>query len=246
MAKPPSTDYQTVSRPSTSRDDARMSSERLKVEIDGQYFCFQRPADLETLWEAMDDNQHDADDRIPYWVEIWPSSILLAEWIRQNAFRLRGRRCLDLGCGLGLCASVAAGQAHVLGVDYQWSALAYARQSAVDNGVPEISWLQMDWRHPGIKPHSLSFIWGAEIVYERRFFQPLLELFEHSLAPNGCIWLASPERAVSRPFWERLAERRWRAERLRKKRIDYRDYSMEVALWEVRRADGPRPLLNRP
>jgi predicted nicotinamide N-methyase len=214
----------------------------LTVDIQGSRYRFHRPADLETLWQRMDDEDLGSDERIPYWVEIWPASILLARWIARNRSLLADSRCLDLGCGLGLSASIAAESgAAVLGIDYELPALTYARQSAWINNIPSVSWLQMDWRHPCLKPESVSFIWGAEILYERRFFRPLLNLFAEALTPDGRIWLASPRRPVSDPFWQLLKDRGWPVRPLTEERIDFREYAMQVGLWEVRKPGKKRP-----
>ena len=213
---------------------------KLTVRIEDTLYHFLRPADLETLWENMDDADPAAEDKIPYWVEIWPAAIVLARWLSGRADELRGRTCLDLGCGLGLTASVAAFSARrVLAMDLDFSALTHARQSARLNQTPMPGWLQMDWRHPAVKRHACSRIWGADILYESRFFSPLLDLFEHALQPGGKIWITTPVRDVSSPFWTRLAEYNWPSRKVMATEVSHMDFTeMRVELWEINR---PRP-----
>ena len=60
------------------------------------------------------------DERLPYWTELWPSSLVLADWLYQRRESLRGQPCLDLGCGIGLTALVAQWLgANVIGMDYE-------------------------------------------------------------------------------------------------------------------------------
>ena len=67
------------------------------------------------------------DDRIPYWTEIWPAGIALAEWLGEQRKKIENRVCLDLGCGLGFTALAGAWLgAKVLAMDYQYQALYYA------------------------------------------------------------------------------------------------------------------------
>jgi len=207
-----------------------------RIAIQGRDYRFQRPADLETLWEQLDESDFCADERLPYWVEIWPASIFLAQWIARNQDRLDNRWCLDLGCGLGVSTCVAAeftGKA--LGLDYEFSALSYARRNAGLNSCEAANWALMDWRRPGLKPGRFAFIWGADILYEARFFHPLIQLFQEQLAPGGTIWLSAPQRKVSEPFWTLLQQNNWQISLQSQDCIVYKTYTMQVYLWELSR-----------
>mgnify|MGYP000556246256 CR=1 FL=1 len=57
-------------------------------------------------------------------------------------------------------------------MDYEPEALRFASRNAVHNGVPQPCWVAMDWRKPTVKPRSLRFIWGGDIMYEQRFAAP--------------------------------------------------------------------------
>ena len=73
----------------------------------GRQWRLTRAADLEELWDAMTADPHNfEDERLPYWTELWPSSVALAGWLAARQEEIAGRVCLDLGCGLGLTALV--------------------------------------------------------------------------------------------------------------------------------------------
>ncbi|MDZ7758865.1 MAG: class I SAM-dependent methyltransferase [Desulfovermiculus sp.] len=203
----------------------------LQIDLHGRTFYLHRPADLESMWEKMAEEGLDPDERIPYWVELWPASIVLAKWLLQQEQQIVGARCLDLGCGLGLCTQAAAScRARVVGMDYVPEALGFAQQSA-----PSLDWVGMDWRKPCFQAASFSYIFGADILYESRFFPPLLNLWAEMLAPGGRIWIATPERQVSRPFWERiLPQSGWQAHCLRQEDVSFQSYqNMSIFLWEI-------------
>ena len=123
----------------------------LRVTACGRDWELERETDLESLWAAMTTfSGPDADDeRIPYWTELWPSSLVLADWLYERRDLLRGRACLDLGCGIGLTSLVGSWiGARVIGMDYEMEALRYARRNAARNGVPQPGWAVMDWRRP--------------------------------------------------------------------------------------------------
>lgn len=76
-------------------------------------------------------------DADPFWSAIWPSSIALARYVLRNPHLVRGKRVIDVGCGLGLggIGAVLAGAASVQLADREPLALHCALQSAEANGL---------------------------------------------------------------------------------------------------------------
>jgi predicted nicotinamide N-methyase len=176
------------------------------------------------------------DDHIPYWVELWPASLALAQWFADNPESIRGKRCLDLGCGLGLTALVAASLgAKVVAMDYEWPAVYFARKNTRINHVESPLWVQMDWRRPALAPSSFDCIWGGDILYEQRFFAPIATLFSTVLAPKGRIILGTPERTVSRPVWGQLIKQGWQVREIGTSRQSLMTMDMSVKLIQLTR-----------
>jgi ETFB lysine methyltransferase len=222
----------TLPRPA----ETAAATEMLTVEVGQTPWRVFRPGNLEELWREMGEEDFGPDERIPYWVELWPSSVLLARWLNDHAEDISGLPCLDVGCGLGLSACVAAAaQARVVGLDYALEALYHATYNAAHNNVPPPGWVQMDWRFPALKKHCFQRIWAADIFYEQRFAEPLVHLFAHALAPEGRIWLAEPERSVSSAAWELLHALGWSMERVCRQKIPTEGFTVDVNMWEVRR-----------
>ncbi len=180
-----------------------------------------------------------ADERLPYWTELWPSSLVLADWLYQRRESLRGQPCLDLGCGIGLTALVAQWLgANVIGMDYEPEALRFARRNAEHNAVPQPLWTVMDWRKPAVKRRSLRFIWGGDIMYEQRFAAPVLDFLEYALAEGGAAWVAEPSRAVYDTFRSMLVNRRWAGRCVWEKNIEAlypQERPVPVRIWEIHR-----------
>lgn len=207
---------------------------RVEVEVEGRTWLLDRAADMEALWDAMDEDDLDDDERLPYWAEVWPASVLLGRHILRNAARLEGKACLDLGCGLGLTGIIASSiGAKVAAFDYEWPAVRFAHHNAELNGVEQPLWMLMDWREPAVKEGAFDFIWGGDVLYEKRFFEPLIQLFRHALAPGGKIWIGEPVRTVSRPVWDELRERGFVPEKLTVEKVALCGQEPTVNLWEI-------------
>jgi len=222
------------SRPAAPPDYTRGQRQRLRVEELGRIWQLDRTADMETLWETMSREDFGENERMPYWAELWPASLLLCRWLGRNRELLAGKTCLDIGCGLGLTGIVGAWLgARVVGMDHQWPAVYFSRENAALNGVSGPLWARMDWCAPGFKAGAFDVMWGGDIVYETRFYQPLTRLFREHLAPGGRIWLAEPRRSVSGPVWERLASEGFAVRKLLCEPVPVEGYEVTVNLWEL-------------
>ncbi len=215
-------------------------SPELTVTAAGRTWRLRRASDFDSLWESMTaEGRADADEHIPYWTELWPASLALADWIAAKKALLAGRRCLDMGCGLGLTALAAASVgAKVLAMDYEEEALRFARENARLNGVPEPAWAVMDWRRPAVAPASLDFVWGGDIMYERRFADPVLRFCGHVLRPGGLFWVAEPGRQIYEAFLAALPGRGWRGRRVYRAMVPaiYAQVcAADVTIWELTR-----------
>lgn len=211
--------------------------EKLQVPVGGRNWVVERSADLETLWESIGEDEFGEDERLPYWAELWPASVLLGEWLLEHAEMIRGRTCLDIGCGLGLTGVIAAAcGARVCAFDYEWPAVWFARRNAGYNDVPQPLWLQMDWRDPAVQPGVFDCAWAGDVFYEKRFFEPLEKLLSHGLSPLGQCLVAAPVRTVSNPAWQWLRELGWSVDRLTQRKVPLLGQNATVELWRIRRA----------
>jgi predicted nicotinamide N-methyase len=176
------------------------------LTVAGVQFSLLRVVDPNVLLEAVNPAAFLEDERLPYWSELWASSVALAEWCLTSS-RLPGMRVLELGCGLGLAgiAAARAGAAVVM-TDYEEDALLFARYNALRNvpgRMPQV--LLFDWRRPRISG-KFDLVLGADILYERSHFLPLLEAFAILLAPGGAVVLTDPDRSTGEPFAQRAEE----------------------------------------
>ncbi len=174
------------------------------------------------------------DERLPYWTEIWPAAVVVAEAALEAGSALAGKQVLDLGCGLGV-AGMAAGcaGARVCLCDYDPRAVQFAALNWAANVDPEPRAVVMDWREPVFEP-VFDLILAADIVYEKRFFEPVIRAFDRLLKPGGAVWLGEPNRMLSSGFFLALEPCGYAFER-REKRVPFPnpDKPTEVGLYTI-------------
>ncbi len=221
-----------------SQIESRYQCATEELSVAGTRFRLLRVADSNVLLDAIDPSAFLEDERLPYWSEIWASSVALAQWCLASPL-VRGRRALELGCGVGLAGIAAASAgAKVLCTDYEEDALLFARYNALRN-VPGtgIEFLLFDWRQPGLE-RSFDIVLGADILYERRHFLPLLEAFRRLLAPGGTVVLTDPDRATGEPF-ARLAQEWGYCLRRDRSEIDHHGKKVSIVRYELQKPPGP-------
>ncbi len=172
-----------------------------------------QPKDFDVLLDAA---AGDPEQNLPYWAEIWPSGIALADEIVAHPELVRGLRVLEIGSGLGVTASVALlNGADLTVADYSTESLLLCRYNGLLNSGREPHTLRINWRDPSTELREVAadgfpVVLAADVLYEKRDIDPLLDLIEWLLAPGGLFWLAEPGRNVAATFIERITERGWR------------------------------------
>jgi predicted nicotinamide N-methyase len=166
------------------------------VEIGGRRLTVVHPPDAA---ELIDEEAFEHEEFLPYWAELWPSSVALAETVA--ALPLQGRRVVELGCGLALPAIVAAlGGAQALATDWSPDALAYAERNGRANGA-DVETLRVAWREPEalVARGPFDLVLAADVLYERRNVPELLALLPR-LAREALV--ADPGRPALPAFLE--------------------------------------------
>ncbi len=164
------------------------------------------PPSVDELLDRIDVSAPDAEDRIPYWAELWPSGAGLAHWLLAGGGPRRPGRALEIGCGLGLVGLVALrlGWDIVLS-DRDETACLWAARNLALNGFDPDRVRRLDWREAAAE--RFDSILGADVLYERAFAPPLLRFLDSALAPGGRALLAEPGRPVAEDALALFAER---------------------------------------
>jgi predicted nicotinamide N-methyase len=166
-----------------------------------------RPRSAEDL---IDEEAYAVDERLPYWAELWPSAHVLAEHLAGRD--LRGRRVVELGCGVGLPSVVAAlGGADVLATDWYGEALAFVAANAAAAGAA-VATLAVDWAAPPaalLERPAADLVVGADLLYEERNGPALAALVPRILAPGGELVVADPRRPHAAALLDPMVAAGW-------------------------------------
>lgn len=176
------------------------------VLLGGRMVVLEKPRNSDDLISEAD---YVRDERLPYWADLWPASLTLAEVVTRetDAHPLPstgGRpRALELGCGLGL-GSVAAMLAgyEVTATDYYEDALLFTERNAwrILGARPAVR--MVDWREIPPDLGTFDLVLAADVLYEKQHAPLVAQLLERALAPQGRMLLADQGRLGLSSFLE--------------------------------------------
>lgn len=224
-------------------DAGALREREVRLPESGRVYQIVMPDEIDPLLDAI---VYDPEQNLPYWSQIWSSGVALADAIVEDPGVLAGQRVLEIGSGLGITASAAIEAGALLTVtDYAHLSLVLTRiNTLMNSGREPDAALRFNWRSPddaflAATADGFPIVLGADVLYESRDVEPLLELVEQVVAPGGLLWLAEPGRAVARRFVDLAVERGWRIEQQSRHTgpwPDREDAGIEVTVHRLRRS----------
>jgi predicted nicotinamide N-methyase len=173
------------------------------ITIADRLFDLRHPRSADDLIREDDFNR---DERLPYWAEVWPSAYVLAQRIAaegQAESHWPKRTLLELGCGCGLAAIVAAAFGFdTTAVDYYPEALEFVRLNAELNEILPPATRLVDWRRYPPDLCDFDLVAAADVLYERDYCRLVAAAFRQSLRPGGLGILTDPQRSKAEAFPE--------------------------------------------
>lgn len=162
------------------------------------------------LLDQIDPEEFQRDEKMPYWAEVWPSSVALADFLLSD-LSLKETPCLELGCGVGVVSVAAAlAGAKALAIDYFTEALEFVKLNAAANQTTvETQWL--DWRDITIT-QRFPVILAADVLYEQRNHLPVFHALQRLLDPQGRVYITDPQRPIAQKFLDLVRENGWTVE----------------------------------
>jgi predicted nicotinamide N-methyase len=211
----------------------------IEFEISNKKILIESPLNPDDYQGSLDDviQKYSSDDRIPFWIDVWPSAIAIAEFILESD-EFSNKKVLELGCGLGL-TTVALGfkNAITTATDYEMIALQFAKRNYIRNiGNDEnVKFVFLDWRTPSIS-EKFDLVIGADIIYERNLFKNIVDIFKNAMTTNSTCYLADPGRPMSFEFFEILKSERFDFKIISRSKVSYRNSRTDVLIYKIKKA----------
>lgn len=201
----------------------------LQVQIGKRTCSILVPADPESLMQQSWDQHGEDENFFPFWLEAWPSSFGLYDYLLENQIPLDG--ALELGCGCGTLAQILAHEpGYIMHTDLVPSACAFVQKSLGMRSDRDI--FAMDMTKPCLS-EAPKLVLGADLFHEYRLVDTVCQFIEKFMHPHGVGYFADPMR-LSRPeVPQRIAQSgiRW------EKRIwnyQLNESPNELAIWQLR------------
>ena len=170
--------------------------------VDAHTFSILKPANSDDLIREEDFVK---DERLPYWADVWPSSLILAGKLLE--LEGHGRSALELGCGVGLSTLAATSAGFdVLSTDYYEDALDVTRANVFRNLGTIARTRLVDWRHLPGDLGTFDLVFASDVLYEKEYAELLPVLLRGLLAPGGFALIADPGRIAAPVFVEACAK----------------------------------------
>lgn len=134
----------------------------------------------------------------PYFATLWPAGRALAQWVAEHPNLIRGRRVVEVGCGLGLPALVAARLGgHVHACDAHPDVAALLRHNAALNEA-YVRFHPLDVADPDALADLGDFdvVLASDVVYEAGLASRVAPALARLCRPRGQIVLADPGRPL--------------------------------------------------
>lgn len=182
-------------------------SER-ELSLGDRSVCILLPAVPDEFLDDLESSTADSQTNDPYWAELWPASLPMAQLVRDAKFPA-GTRAIELGCGVGLVglAGLLAGL-DVTFTDHVDLAVDTAVENARRNGFPTATGLVLDWTQP--RKDQYPLVLASDVLYDRELHEPFLHTVDVLLSAGGECWIGDPGRSATEAFLKLVAKTEFR------------------------------------
>lgn len=136
----------------------------------------------------------------PYWAQIWPAAIALAEFIIQNTHYVKGKKVLELAAGLGLPSIAAARFADIVyASDNQSEAVELMLRSIAYNGWKHVNAGVLDWKKLPANLEADTLLL-SDVNYNPDDFDDLHTRIQQFLNNGATVLLSTPQRLMAKSF----------------------------------------------
>ncbi|HXL85890.1 MAG TPA: methyltransferase domain-containing protein [Gemmatimonadaceae bacterium] len=199
--------------------------------VDTHTFSILRPANSDDL---IREDDFVKDERLPYWADVWPSSLILAGKLLE--LEGRGKTALELGCGVGLSTLAATTAGYdVLSTDYYEDALDVTRANVFRNLGTLARTRLVDWRHLPSDLGKFDLVFASDVLYEKEYAELLPVILDRLLSHAGMALFADPGRVAAPVFVEACAQHGLAVLKKESRPFEAGDIKQTIDLYEISR-----------
>jgi predicted nicotinamide N-methyase len=200
--------------------------------VDAHTFSILKPANSDDLIREEDFVK---DERLPYWADVWPSSLILAG--KLLGLKGRGKTALELGCGVGLSTLAATTAGYdVLSTDYYEDALDVTRANVFRNLGKLARTRLVDWRHLPDDLGRFDLVFASDVLYEEEYAELLPVILKRVLVPTGFALIADPGRVAAPVFVEACAQHGLAIRQKETRPFEAGEIKQKIDLYEIGRS----------
>lgn len=215
-----------------ARLERRFRTRETVVDLERREVRMVHPANADDL---ISEEDFIRDERMPYWADLWPSSLMLARAMVNEVGR--GARLIELGCGSGLVtvASAIAGY-EVLATDYYDDALQFTQANVERNlgGGAVVKTREVDWRQMPPDLGTFPRVIAADVLYEPTYGDLVANAIATTLADEGRATVADPGRLSRNNFIAAAKELGLSVDLSRKVKFAEGEVRQEITLIDLR------------
>lgn len=135
---------------------------------------------------------------------VWPTSIVMA--LQVYSLALKGKRVLEIGCGIGLCSIVL----HRMGIDitasdYHPRTQGFLNKNTRDNGLSPIKYQTGNWETENPLLGRFDVIIGSDILYQPDHAQQVSDFIDRHTNDDSQVMIGDPDRQNRAVFTHRMA-----------------------------------------
>lgn len=148
----------------------------------------------------------------PYFGTVWPSAMALAEWVAREGAqtRLRGKRILEIGCGLALPSFVAVHYgAKALASDSHPDVLRFLQKNILLNGDLAIDFIVAEQDGSLSTAERFDYVIGSDVLYESQHVEIFSSILDRYSDSQTKIVIADPGRAYIQSFVKKMNACGW-------------------------------------
>lgn len=214
-----------------ARLERRFRTRETVVDLERRQVRILHPANADDL---ISEEDFIRDERMPYWADLWPSSLMLARaMVNENG---KGAPVIELGCGSGLVSVAAAIAGYdVLATDYYDDALLFTRANAERNlASTTVRTREVDWRQMPADLGKFPRVIAADVLYEPTYGDLVANAIAVTLADTGHATVADPGRLSRDNFIAAAKELGLKVDLSRKVKFAEGEIRQEITLIDLR------------